>query len=147
MRPDQEKVEAEIKPEHYDDDCGKAAVHVKSVKVLDVNRKAPGKNIPGGCGKYGTWNLVGKFQLAVGYIGIHHRKYQDHDAPGKKPPEMQQHKRVPAMQSAFDDFEQRPVPFSDRFSFVLHFAGIPSCICRTKYIFLSRRRCLRYEGI
>ena len=39
MRPDQEKVEAEIKPEHYDDDCGKAAVHVKSVKVLDVNRK------------------------------------------------------------------------------------------------------------
>lgn len=77
MRPDQEKVEAEIKPEHYDDDCGKAAVHIKSVKVLDVNRKAPGKNIPGGCGKYGTGNLVGKFQLAVGYIGIHHRKYQD----------------------------------------------------------------------
>lgn len=90
MRPNQEKVEAEIKPEHYDDDCGKAAVHVKSIKVLDVNRKAPGKNIPGGCGKYGTGNLVGKFQLAVGYIGIHHRKYQDHDAPGKKPPEMQQ---------------------------------------------------------
>ena len=26
MRPDQEKIEAEIKPEHYDDDCGKAAM-------------------------------------------------------------------------------------------------------------------------
>ena len=90
MRPDEEEVEAEIKPQHYDDDCGKTAVHIEAVKMLDVNGKAPGENTPGGRGKHGAGNLMGKFQLTVGYIGIHRRKYQYHNTPGKKPPEMQQ---------------------------------------------------------
>ena len=62
--------------------------------MLDVNRKAR-KNIPIGgiVAEIRLGNLVGKFQLAVGYIGIHHRKYQDHDAPGKAP-EMQLAQRI-----------------------------------------------------
>lgn len=90
MGPYQEQIKTEIKPEHYNNDSRQASVHIKPVELLDIHGKSPGKNIPCRCGKYSARNLVGKFQLAVGDIGIHHRKNKRHHTPGKQPPEMQQ---------------------------------------------------------
>ena len=84
MRPDQEKIKTEIEPEHQDHDGGQASIHIKAAGMSDVNGKAPGKHVPGHCGKGRAWKLPGKSQPAVWNEGIHQGEQKRHHAPGKK---------------------------------------------------------------
>lgn len=81
MGPYQEQIKTEIKPEHYNNDGRQASVHIEPVELLDIHGKSPGKNIPCRCGKHSARYLVGKFQLTVGDVGIHHRKNKRHHTP------------------------------------------------------------------
>ena len=89
MGSDQEQIKAEIQPQHHNNNRSKTAVHVKSVKMLYINGKSPGKYVPGSGGKNSPGNLVDEFHPTVGNKGIHYGKDQRHDAPGKNPPEME----------------------------------------------------------
>ena len=93
----QNDIHSGIKPEHQDNDRCQASVGIKSIKFIDIYRKAKCCRTPSDCRKPGSRKLHPKSLLCSRHIRIHQCDNERHDHPHKGSPEMhQQCKKVRA---------------------------------------------------